>query len=343
MDTFSPSEKADDYDIVRPIGSGSFGQVYLVTHNKERRVYVMKRIRLVAMQPKDREATAQEVRLLQHLDHPNIVAYRDSFVDKNDELSIVMEYCEHGDLYNHLKKIRGRQLPEAKIIEWGIQVGLALHALHAQKILHRDLKTQNIFLSGRGGALLKLGDLGIAKVLNNTTDLAMTQIGTPFYMSPELFKSKPYSYKSDLWGLGCVLYEMAHGRHAFDAQSLNGLALKVLKDCIKALLSTNPTHRPTLMELLHLPVMRKRVPSLIASLAEALDSMDVVVGQMHALGFGPDGEAFPVADDAQGARRAKLERVVAKQRQREEELRDLEGQLERTQAERPMAAEPADR
>merc|ERR1719258_1024731 len=113
----------------------------------------MKRIRLVAMQPKDREATAQEVRLLQHLDH----------------LNIVMEYCEHGDLYNHLKKIRGRQMPEAKIIEWDIQVGLALHALHAQKVLHRDLKTQNIFLSGRGGVLLKLGDLGIAKVLNNTT------------------------------------------------------------------------------------------------------------------------------------------------------------------------------
>jgi non-specific serine/threonine protein kinase/NIMA (never in mitosis gene a)-related kinase len=131
-------------------------------------------------------------------------------------------------------------------------MALALYYLHDQKILHRDLKTQNIFLKhGR----VRLGDFGIAKVLDSTRDFANTCIGTPYYMSPELFKYKPYSYKSDVWAFGCVLYEMCNLRHAFDAQSLNGLAVKILKgnyppicnayskqlrDLISSMISINP-------------------------------------------------------------------------------------------------------
>ncbi len=93
-------------------------------------------------------------------------------------------------------------------------MSLALYYLHEKKILHRDLKTQNIFLKhGR----VRLGDFGIAKILDSTRDFANTCIGTPYYMSPELFKYKPYSYKSDIWALGCILYEMCNLRHAFDA------------------------------------------------------------------------------------------------------------------------------
>lgn len=105
-------------------------------------------------------------------------------------------------------------------------MALALFYLHERKILHRDMKTQNIFLkNGKVRFLylyhfyfqIRLGDFGIAKVLENTKDFANTCIGTPYYMSPELFKNKPYSYKSDVWALGCVLYEMCNLRHAFDA------------------------------------------------------------------------------------------------------------------------------
>ena len=84
---------------------------------------------------------------------------------------------------------------------------MALLFLHKQKILHRDLKTQNIFLKGDR---LKLGDFGIAKVLDDTKDFANTCIGTPYYMSPELFKNEPYSYKSDVWAFGCIIYEMCN-------------------------------------------------------------------------------------------------------------------------------------
>ena len=114
-------------------------------------------------------------------------------------------------------------------------MSLALYYLHEKKFLHRDLKTQNIFLKhGR----VRLGDFGIAKILDSTRDFANTCIGTPYYMSPELFKYKPYSYKSDIWALGCILYEMCNLRHAFDAQSLNGLAVKILKGSYPALTTT---------------------------------------------------------------------------------------------------------
>lgn len=135
---------------------------------------------------------------------------------------------------------------------------MALLYLHDRKILHRDLKTQNIFLKN---GTIRLGDFGIAKVLDGTRDFANTCIGTPYYMSPELFKNKPYSYKSDVWALGCVIYEMCNLRHAFDAQSLNGLAMKILRgsyppltpaysrtlrDLVNKMLNVNPQHRPTL-------------------------------------------------------------------------------------------------
>ncbi len=114
----------------------------------------------------------------------------------------------------------------------------------------------------------------------NITNIYSMQIGTPFYMSPELFKSKPYSYKSDVWSLGCCLYEMlSSGQHAFDAQSINGLAFKVLKgnfqpltakhltkdikDLVKAMLATNPNHRPSLREILHMPFIRKRIKTVV--------------------------------------------------------------------------------
>lgn len=93
-------------------------------------------------------------------------------------------------------------------------------------MLHRDLKSQNIFLK-EGAA--KIGDFGIARVLNSPLEMAQTVIGTPYYMSPEIMRSKPYDFKSDIWALGCILYEMATLKHAFDAQDMNGLVMKILR------------------------------------------------------------------------------------------------------------------
>jgi len=273
---------------------------------------VMKKIAMVSQMDEEKRAqTELEVKLLSGMRHPNIVGYRDSFMNEDGHLCIVMEYCEHGDICTYLQQTKqsGNNPDEGRLLEWFIHVILALHALHLKRILHRDLKTQNIFLTGSRPQHIfaaKLGDFGISRVLSSTTDLAKTQIGTPFYMSPELINNKPYSYKSDIWGLGCVLYEIVNGQRAFDAQSLNGLALKIIKghytpvtsNCsgetkslIKALLSKNPSHRPTLKEILHILHVRRRIPtSLRATIESHTQEMRVPVehalsGQLEQLGL----------------------------------------------------------
>ena len=123
--------------------------------------------------------------LLRNLNHPHITAYKTSFVHKG-ELIIIMEFCDMGDLAYHVKKMRlkGEHFPEELIMQWFVQLCLALEYIHKRKILHRDLKSQNIFLTRNN--TLKLGDFGISKVLENTEDFSLTVLGTPYYMSPEV-------------------------------------------------------------------------------------------------------------------------------------------------------------
>lgn len=309
----------DEYEVQRPIGSGSFGQVFLVLHKAEQREYVMKSIELKSVSEEGREATESEVQLLSNLKHPNIVAYRDSFVDRRGHLCILMEWCEHGDISAYLQEAkRVHKYPdEHRLTEWFIQITLALHALHHRKILHRDLKTPNIFLTGsktEGAFALKLGDFGIAKALNSTGELAKTQIGTPFYMSPELINNQSYGVKSDIWGLGCVLYEIINGKRAFDAQSLNGLALKIIKGSynnitvtcspgmqalIKVMLSTKPKNRPSLREILLTAVIRARIHRTVKNVVtigqpeQRYSSEQAFSKQLACLGLGAPGNGRP--------------------------------------------------
>jgi NIMA (never in mitosis gene a)-related kinase len=214
----------DKYVIERKIGQGSYGGVYIVhLKNNTAKRYVLKRVPLNSLSPKEKKSAEQEVQLLQTLQHPNIVRYKDSFLDNRDkDLCIVMRYCEGGDLSSKIKEYRGKSIPESLIMKWFVQIALALDFIHNRKVLHRDLKSQNVFLTKEGQ--IKLGDFGIARVLNRTVDFAQTSIGTPLYMSPECCNNKPYSFKSDVWSLGCVLYETCtSGRHPFNARDLNGM------------------------------------------------------------------------------------------------------------------------
>ena len=130
-----------------------------------------------------------------------------------------MEHCEGGDLYTKINKQRGKLFPEHMILQCFVQICRAIQYIHDRRILHRDIKTQNIFISNakQGRWIVKLGDFGISKVIEGTTELARTCIGTPYYLSPEVWENKPYNNKSDLWALGCVLYEMSTLKHAFES------------------------------------------------------------------------------------------------------------------------------
>jgi non-specific serine/threonine protein kinase/NIMA (never in mitosis gene a)-related kinase len=189
------SSVRDKYDVIKILGEGSFGKCYLMRDRQKRIQVCVKVIKIRNMPQKERVATQMEVDLLRRLCHPNIVRYYDSFMSKNGEsLCISMEYCDGGDLAGQIKNARRQLFSEEKILHWFVQMGLGLHYMHTNKVLHRDLKTQNVFLLGNGR--LVLGDLGISKVLDGTMDFAQTCIGTPYYMSPEIFKNKPYVFCS---------------------------------------------------------------------------------------------------------------------------------------------------
>ncbi|VDP79702.1 unnamed protein product [Echinostoma caproni] len=198
------------YEKVRNIGEGAFGKAILVLCKKENVHRVIKEINI------------SKVAVLAKMNHPNIVRYCDSFEDCGS-LYIVMEYCDQGDLYHKISAQKGVLFPESQILDYFTQIALALKHIHDRMILHRDIKTQNIFLTSDGK--LKLGDFGIAKVLNHTLDLARTCIGTPYYLSPEICESKPYNHKSDIWALGCVLYEMSTLKHAQVAEEFSHTVL----------------------------------------------------------------------------------------------------------------------
>ncbi|XP_017924063.1 serine/threonine-protein kinase Nek4 isoform X2 [Manacus vitellinus] len=248
------------YCFLRAVGKGSYGE------------YVIKKLNLRNVSSRERRAAEQEAQLLSQLRHPNIVTYRESWQGQDGHLYIVMGFCEGGDLYHKLKEQKGKLLPENQVVEWFVQIAMALQYLHEKHILHRDLKTQNIFLTRTN--IIKVGDLGIARVLENQYDMASTLIGTPYYMSPELFSNKPYNHKSDVWALGCCVYEMATLKHAFNAKDMNSLVYRIIegklppmpKDyspqlvaIIQTMLSKKPEERPSVKSILRQPYIKQQI------------------------------------------------------------------------------------
>ena len=244
--------------------------------------YILRQIDVSKMSDKLKQEAANEVKVLSRLRHPFIINYRECFVE-DGLLCVVTDFAESGDLYRSIEKQRAKPdlFSEELILRWFTQTALALKHIHDRHILHRDLKTQNIFLAGPGEGIVKVGDFGIARVLQHTQDFAKTAIGTPFYLSPEICQEKPYSYQSDIWSLGCILYELATLRHAFDADSMRGLVFKILRGIpsevastfsvefrhmIPKMLQKDPRHRPSVDAILKMTLVRRTIRHLLADL-----------------------------------------------------------------------------
>lgn len=168
-----------------------------------------------------------------------------------------MDYADGGDLYNKILsyKKKGQNMPEKEVWHYFIQIIRGLATLHDMKIVHRDIKCANLFITKEG--VLKLGDLNVSKIAKK--GMLLTQTGTPYYASPEIWKDKPYDSKSDIWSVGCVLYEMCALNPPFRANDMSGLSQKICKgifspipncystdlaNMIKNLLQVTPNNRP---------------------------------------------------------------------------------------------------
>ncbi|KAJ8391441.1 hypothetical protein AAFF_G00089150 [Aldrovandia affinis] len=251
----------DRYTVLKVIGEGSFGRALLVQPKGSAGHSVLKEIRLPKTQC-GQESSRTEALLLSRMKHPNIVAYRESF-EADGHLYIVMEYCTGGDLLQKMKQQKNTLFSVEVILRWFAQMCLGAKHIHDKRVLHRDLKSKNIFLTDNG--TVKLGDFGSACILNSSRAYVYSYVGTPYYMSPEIWDSKPYNNKSDVWSLGCVLYELCTLRHPFQATSWKSLILKVCRGAypplpnhlpyelhylIKQMFKTNPRDRPSLHTIL---------------------------------------------------------------------------------------------
>ncbi|NWH32927.1 NEK5 kinase, partial [Chloropsis hardwickii] len=264
----------DKYEIIKQIGEGSFGKIFLAKGKMDNEPCVIKEINLTKMPVKEKEASEKEVVLLAKMKHANIVTFYASLQEKN-KLYIVMEYCDGGDLMKRINMQHGVLFDEDQILSWFVQISLGLKHIHDKKILHRDVKAQNVFLSNNG-KVAKLGDFGIARQLNSTTEFAHTCVGTPYYLSPEICENRPYNNKTDIWSLGCVLYELCALKHpvSFQGNSLHELVLKIcrgrfqpvspnysydLRILISQLFKTSPRDRPSINSILRKPFLQKLV------------------------------------------------------------------------------------
>ncbi|XP_040565373.1 serine/threonine-protein kinase Nek5 isoform X2 [Lepeophtheirus salmonis] len=278
-----PSPKPGDmigrFKRIRHLGSGTFGTAWLVSSSKSGNPYVIKEMVIA----NEKGKTKNEVDILKRCFHFNIIRQLISefFYGGNEDeviLYMVMEYADGGDLHQYINKWREENktyMSESKILNWFIQIALALNYLHREMILHRDLKTHNIFVTA-GNKILKLGDFGISRTLSHENEFATTGIGTPQYLSPEMCQSQPYNYKSDIWSLGCVLYEMCVLEPAFSGNELAPLVQKIvkgeyktlpshfsdhIKDLVKVLLRPIPEKRPSASQILSSPIFIDEVKS----------------------------------------------------------------------------------
>ena len=272
----------EKYELIEIIGQGMYGKVYKSLNKYENKYYAIKTLNFQNISQKERLNIETEINLLQELKHPNIVLYKESFIDKNQNLNIVTTFCEGGDLYQKIFKSQKNYFQEKEIINALIQLLLGLSYIHDKKIVHRDIKTKNIFIQNEH--TLCIGDFGIAKIFNsnnnnNKNTNLNKMVGTPLYMAPECFKqNKKYSYKSDIWSLGCCIYEMCNLKHAFEGQFFPAVSIKIsegkrlplnkiyskeLRNVIDSMLNLNPRNRPTIASLIEKTFLKKYVAEYI--------------------------------------------------------------------------------
>mmetsp|Transcript_41167 Transcript_41167/g.74380 ORF Transcript_41167/g.74380 Transcript_41167/m.74380 type:complete len:604 (+) Transcript_41167:87-1898(+) len=267
--------KKHGYKEIKKVGEGSFGKALLVESTDGSKL-ISKMVDVSKASSKERQEAQKESVLLSTLKHPYIVRYRESFTDSG-WLCILMDFCEGGDLTKQIEdhKRRRATIAEDQVLLWFTQAIMALKYIHDRHILHRDLKPSNFFLSKSGS--LKMGDFGIAKEMSCTIAVARTQIGTPYYLSPELCLEKPYTWPSDVWAMGCILYEMCALKVPFDAVSMPKLIQEIirgqvpkvppkyssaLRDLCSQMLDRTPNKRPGAEEILRRPLVEAVVQKL---------------------------------------------------------------------------------
>ncbi|KAM4625355.1 serine/threonine-protein kinase Nek9 [Polymixia lowei] len=285
--TFTSEEEKLHYIPIRILGRGAFGEATLYRRTEDNSLVVWKEVDLNCLSDKERRDVMNEISILSILQHNNIIAYFNHFMDKNT-LLIELEYCNGGNLYDKINQQKGKLFTEEVVIWYLYQVASAVAHIHKAGILHRDIKTLNIFLTKTD--LIKLGDYGLAKKLDSQFAMAETCVGTPYYMSPELCQGVKYNFKSDIWAMGCVIFEVLTLTRTFDATNPLNLCVKIVQGnwtmevdsdvyssalikLVYECLDQDPAKRPTADQILDQPIIsccRQELEERVALLNSAM-------------------------------------------------------------------------
>jgi len=247
---------------MKRIGQGGFAKAWLVESSEGNQAVC----KVIDLCKGDESNIFQEAKLLASLHHPYVVRYRDSFCTDGFHC-LIMDFCEGGELAKQIRRTRRKhqRIPEELVLRWFTQAMMSLKYIHGKHILHRDLKPGNFFLTKSGS--LKLGDFGIATKFGPSMESTI-KIGTPYYISPEVWEGKPYLASSDLWSMGCILYELCALQVPFEGTTIPSISKKIcegplpsfpdaypdfLQHLCMRLLDRRREHRPSAVEVLQIP------------------------------------------------------------------------------------------
>jgi NIMA (never in mitosis gene a)-related kinase len=263
----------NNFELISKLSEGSYSTVYKVRRKADLKMYALKKVKLKNLSEKEKQNALNEIRILASIKSDHIITYKEAFIEEKEKiLCLVTEFANKGDLFQKITYFKQMQksFEEKDIWNIFIQILQGLKCLHDHNILHRDLKSANIFLFNNN--LAKIGDLNVSKVTKN--GIGHTQTGTPYYASPEVWNDESYTNKSDIWSLGCVLYEMICLTPPFKAESMDGLYHKIIKgkynkipekyskelnEILKLLFNVNPKERPSCDELLKNSIIKNKI------------------------------------------------------------------------------------
>jgi len=245
--------KAEDFEKLKLIGKGSFGEVYLAKFKNNSHLYAMKILdKKTIISYNQEEHTKAERDLMVKVDCPFIVDIKFAFQDKQN-LYLLTEFMQGGELFFHL--YREKRFTDDKARFYAIEIILAIEFLHKKKMMYRDLKPENVLIDKKGH--IKITDFGLSKILSKEKEKTYTICGTPQYLAPEILAGEGYDDAVDWWSLGCILYKMLIGVDPFHFSRDESLCAEMFevdifipdyitkqaKDLIKKLLVTNPKKR----------------------------------------------------------------------------------------------------
>lgn len=260
----------NEFELIQDLGKEDNISLSKVKRKKDNLIFLLKHFEL--RDDNEKRNAINEIKILSNLNHPNIIEFRQSFFDKpSNSLNMLMEFPNNGNLSNKIQFVKKKEMYMEECIIWNVltQILYGLNYIHKKGIVHRNLKSKNIFLTK--SRTIKICDFNSCCILEKK-QMAQTQIGTPFYTAPEIWNQKPYNYKSDIWSLGCIIYEMATLSLPFKGETIELLYENImskkynpipdfysnnLKNLIDNMLSFDPSRRPSSDILLNYPKIKE--------------------------------------------------------------------------------------